>query len=122
VQPWRLVELPARRRFRPRRGSHLLQQDLFFFRLMGQASKPYVLLRYAFVKSSQSAVAKVALRSREVLVLILPKDAALNELLEIRGCPLHLVLVEVQCRFDLLYDACGLPAEPYIHPGLRGPP
>ncbi len=41
------------------------------------ATKPYVLLRDALTRSGQSAVVKVALRSREALALIRPKDGVL---------------------------------------------
>ena len=43
----------------------------------GPGIKPYVLLRDALSKTGQSAVVKVALRSREALALIRPKDGVL---------------------------------------------
>lgn len=43
----------------------------------GPGGKPYVLLRDALRKTGKSAVVKVALRSRESLALIVPKDEVL---------------------------------------------
>lgn len=43
----------------------------------GPGVKPYVLLRDALAKTSKSAVVKVALRSRESLALVRPKDRVL---------------------------------------------
>ena len=44
----------------------------------GPGIKPYVLLRDALIKTGQSAVVKVALRSREALALIRPMDGVLR--------------------------------------------
>ena len=49
----------------------------YFLQADGPGVKPYVLLRDALIKSGQSAVVKVALRSREALALIRPKDGVL---------------------------------------------
>ena len=49
----------------------------YFLQADGPGVKPYVLLRDALLKSGQSAVVKVALRSREALALIRPKDGVL---------------------------------------------
>jgi len=49
----------------------------YFLQAEGPGVKPYVLLRDALIKSGQSAVVKVALRSREALALIRPKDGVL---------------------------------------------
>jgi DNA end-binding protein Ku len=49
----------------------------YFLQADGPGVKPYVLLRDALSKSGQSAVVKVALRSREALALIRPKDGVL---------------------------------------------
>jgi DNA end-binding protein Ku len=43
----------------------------------GPGAKPYVLLRDALIKSGRAAVVKVALRSRESLALVRPKDGVL---------------------------------------------
>ena len=49
----------------------------YFLQADGPGIKPYVLLRDALLKSAQCAVVKVALRSREALALIRPKDGVL---------------------------------------------
>jgi DNA end-binding protein Ku len=49
----------------------------YFLQADGPGIKPYVLLRDALTKSSKSALVKVALRSREALALIRPKDDVL---------------------------------------------
>jgi DNA end-binding protein Ku len=49
----------------------------YFLQADGPGVKPYVLLRDALTKSEQCAVVKVALRSREALALIRPKDGVL---------------------------------------------
>jgi DNA end-binding protein Ku len=49
----------------------------YFLQADGPGIKPYVLLRDALIKSGQSAVVKVALRSREALALIRPRDGVL---------------------------------------------
>ncbi|WP_152364713.1 Ku protein [Microlunatus speluncae] len=49
----------------------------YFLEADGPGVKPYVLLRDALIKSGQSAVVKVALRSREAVALIRPKDGVL---------------------------------------------
>jgi DNA end-binding protein Ku len=49
----------------------------YFLQADGPGIKPYVLLRDALSKSEQCAVVKVALRSREALALIRPKDGVL---------------------------------------------
>jgi DNA end-binding protein Ku len=49
----------------------------YFLQADGPGTKPYVLLRDALAKTGQSAVVKVALRSREALALIRPKDGVL---------------------------------------------
>ena len=46
----------------------------YFLEAEGPGVKPYVLLREALKESGKSAVVKVALRSREALALIRPKD------------------------------------------------
>ncbi|SDR90902.1 non-homologous end joining protein Ku [Microlunatus soli] len=46
----------------------------YFLEAEGSGAKPYVLLRDALVKSGRSALVKVALRSRESLALVRPKD------------------------------------------------
>jgi DNA end-binding protein Ku len=50
----------------------------YFLQADGPGIKPYVLLRDALIKSGQSAVVKVALRSREALALIRPVDGVLR--------------------------------------------
>ena len=50
----------------------------YFLQADGPGVKPYVLLRDALTKCGQSAVVKVALRSREALALIRPKDGVLR--------------------------------------------
>jgi DNA end-binding protein Ku len=49
----------------------------YFLEADGPGTKPYVLLRDALYKSGRSAVVKVALRSRESLALVRPKDGVL---------------------------------------------
>jgi DNA end-binding protein Ku len=49
----------------------------YFLQADGPGTKPYVLLRDALAKTKQSALVKVALRSREALALIRPKDGVL---------------------------------------------
>ena len=49
----------------------------YFLQADGPGIKPYVLLRDALTKSAKSALVKVALRSREALALIRPKDDVL---------------------------------------------
>ncbi len=49
----------------------------YFLEAEGPGSKPYVLLRDALLKSGRAAVVKVALRSRESLALVRPKDGVL---------------------------------------------
>lgn len=49
----------------------------YFLQADGPGAKPYVLLRDALVNSGKSALVKVALRSREALALIRPKDGVL---------------------------------------------
>jgi DNA end-binding protein Ku len=49
----------------------------YFLQADGPGVKPYVLLRDALSRSEQCAVVKVALRSREALALIRPKDGVL---------------------------------------------
>jgi DNA end-binding protein Ku len=49
----------------------------YFLQAEAQGSKPYVLLRDALTSSGRWAVVKVALRSREALALIRPKDDVL---------------------------------------------
>lgn len=49
----------------------------YFLEADGPGVKPYVLLRDALIQSGQSAVVKVALRSREAIALIRPKDGVL---------------------------------------------
>lgn len=49
----------------------------YFLQADGPGVKPYVLLRDALLKSGQCAVVKVALRSREALALVRPKDGVL---------------------------------------------
>jgi DNA end-binding protein Ku len=50
----------------------------YFLQAEGPGVKPYVLLRDALIMSGQSAVVKVALRSREALALIRPVDGVLR--------------------------------------------
>jgi DNA end-binding protein Ku len=52
-------------------------EKTYFLQADGPGIKPYVLLRDALIKSGQCAVVKVALRSREALALIRPKDGVL---------------------------------------------
>jgi DNA end-binding protein Ku len=49
----------------------------YFLEAEGPGTKPYVLLRDALTKSARAAVVKVALRSRESLALVRPKDGVL---------------------------------------------
>jgi DNA end-binding protein Ku len=49
----------------------------YFLEAEGPGVKPYVLLRDALVKTGRSALVKVALRSREALALLRPKDGML---------------------------------------------
>ncbi len=49
----------------------------YFLEADGPGVKPYVLLRDALIQSGQSAVVKVALRSREAVALIRPKEGVL---------------------------------------------
>ncbi len=49
----------------------------YFLQADGPGIKPYVLLRDALAKTQQAALVKVALRSREALALIRPKDGVL---------------------------------------------
>jgi DNA end-binding protein Ku len=49
----------------------------YFLQADGPGIKPYVLLRDALTKSGKSALVKVALRSREALALIRPRDDVL---------------------------------------------
>jgi DNA end-binding protein Ku len=49
----------------------------YFLEAEGPGTKPYVLLRDALTKSNRAAVVKVALRSRESLALVRPKDGVL---------------------------------------------
>lgn len=49
----------------------------YFLQADGPGAKPYVLLRDALMKSGKSALVKVALRSREALALIRPRDDVL---------------------------------------------
>lgn len=49
----------------------------YFLEADGPGIKPYVLLRDALIKTGKSAVVKVALRSREALALIRPRDDVL---------------------------------------------
>jgi len=49
----------------------------YFLQAEGPGTKPYVLLRDALSQSGRAAVVKVALRSREALALIRPKDGVL---------------------------------------------
>lgn len=49
----------------------------YFLQAEGPGVKPYVLLRDALVRSNRSALVKVALRSREALALVRPKDDVL---------------------------------------------
>jgi DNA end-binding protein Ku len=49
----------------------------YFLQADGPGTKPYVLLRDALLNTGRSAVVKVALRSRESLALIRPKDGVL---------------------------------------------
>jgi DNA end-binding protein Ku len=52
-------------------------EKTYFLQADGPGTKPYVLLRDALRKTGQCAVVKVALRSRESLALIRPKDGVL---------------------------------------------
>ena len=52
-------------------------EKTYFLQAEGPGTKPYVLLRDALAKTGRSAVVKVALRSREALALIRPKDGVL---------------------------------------------
>ena len=49
----------------------------YFLQADGPGTKPYVLLRDALVKTGQCALVKVALRSREALALVRPRDGVL---------------------------------------------
>ncbi len=49
----------------------------YFLEAEGPGTKPYVLLRDALIKTERCAVVKVALRSREALALVRPKDGVL---------------------------------------------
>ncbi|RYZ27852.1 MAG: Ku protein [Propionibacteriaceae bacterium] len=49
----------------------------YFLQADGPGTKPYVLLRDALVKTGQCALVKVALRSREALALVRPRDGLL---------------------------------------------
>lgn len=49
----------------------------YFMQADGPGTKPYVLLRDALVKTGQCALVKVALRSREALALVRPRDGLL---------------------------------------------
>lgn len=49
----------------------------YFMEAEGPGTKPYVLLRDALIKTGRCAVVKVALRSREALALVRPKDGVL---------------------------------------------
>lgn len=49
----------------------------YFMEADGPGVKPYVLLRDALIQSGQSAVVKVALRTKESIALIRPKDGLL---------------------------------------------
>jgi DNA end-binding protein Ku len=49
----------------------------YFLEAEGPGTKPYVLLRDALIKSGRAAVVKVALRSRESLALVRPKEGVL---------------------------------------------
>jgi DNA end-binding protein Ku len=49
----------------------------YFLQADGPGIKPYVLLRDALVKTGQCALVKVALRSREALALVRPRDGVL---------------------------------------------
>jgi DNA end-binding protein Ku len=49
----------------------------YFLQADGPGTKPYVLLRDALTKSGRCAVVKVALRSRESLALLRPRDGVL---------------------------------------------
>jgi DNA end-binding protein Ku len=49
----------------------------YFLQADGPGIKPYVLLRDALLKTGQSAVVKVALRSREALALVRPREGVL---------------------------------------------
>ena len=49
----------------------------YFLEAEGPGAKPYVLLRDALIKTGRAAVVKVALRSRESLALVRPKDGVL---------------------------------------------
>ncbi|MGI3782281.1 MAG: Ku protein [Janthinobacterium lividum] len=49
----------------------------YFLQADGPGTKPYVLLRDALIKTGQCALVKVALRSREALALVRPRDGML---------------------------------------------
>ena len=49
----------------------------YFMEAEGPGAKPYVLLRDALINTGRCAVVKVALRSREALALVRPKDGVL---------------------------------------------
>jgi DNA end-binding protein Ku len=49
----------------------------YFLEAEGPGVKPYVLLRDALVRTNRSALVKVALRTREALALVRPKDGLL---------------------------------------------
>ena len=49
----------------------------YFLQADGPGTKPYVLLRDALVKTGQCALVKVALRSREALAMVRPRDGLL---------------------------------------------
>lgn len=49
----------------------------YFLEAEGSGAKPYVLLRDALIKTGRCALVKVALRSRESLALLRPKDGML---------------------------------------------
>jgi DNA end-binding protein Ku len=49
----------------------------YFLEAEGPGVKPYVLLRDALVRTNRSALVKVALRSREALALVRPRDGLL---------------------------------------------
>ncbi len=49
----------------------------YFLQAEGPGVKPYVLLRDALVRTNRSALVKVALRSREALALVRPRDDVL---------------------------------------------
>jgi len=49
----------------------------YYLQAEGPAAKPYILLRDALLRTGQTAVVKVALRNREALALLRPKDDVL---------------------------------------------